>query len=193
VKIQELVSIKKELGGKDMSFAVNALMRHGFEKLGQGQMGTVLKHANLPYVVKVFDAQDSAYLDFVRMVQSSGQNPHFPLFKGKPVKLTRDTWAIRMETLKPWERNSASVLDRGLLQILYLQEDGPDWIQNLEDPSAAEEKRAVMMVLRKWPRMKQALDMLQEFEATHDHAHWDLHEMNVMKRGNVPVFTDPFA
>ena len=193
MKIQELAGVKQHIKGKDMAFAVDALLKHGFGLLGRGANGAVLKHPNLNYVIKVFDAEDSAYLDFVRMVQSSGKNPHFPVFRGKPVQLTKRTWAIRMEPLATWERNSASILDRGLLEIMYLQEDGPGWMQHLQAPSAADAKRAVMMVLRKWPRMMQALDMMQQFATTHEEVRWDLHELNVMKRGSVPVFTDPFA
>lgn len=195
MQIQELVGVKSELENRgDMDQVVQRLYDHGFQHLGRGMYGVVVTHPRLPYVLKLFDAQDTAYLQFVNMVQNSGENPHFPRFRGKPIKLTARTWAIRMEKLAPWEPNRASILDRGLQEIMMVQDEdqGADWIKIFDNPDSAEARRAVMMVLRKWPRLDQALAMLHEFASSH-RVNWDLHYGNIMKRGSTPVITDPFA
>ena len=165
----------------------------GFEPLGEGAHATVWHVPGKPYVLKLFDSHDTPYLSFVDLARHSNFNPHFPMFRGSPVRITPQVHAIRMERLNPMQLNWASALQRGLRIIMEALPLGSDWLEEIKSEFSAQEQRDVRLALRKWPRLAEAAHLLIEMHATHDSAHWDLHHENVMMRGLTPVFTDPFA
>jgi hypothetical protein len=165
---------------------------HGFEMLGDGASGSVWSHPQVSYVLKLFMISDVSYLEYVKMVINGAANPHFPRFRGRPIQLTSKVYAIRMEKLSPWRDNSASVLDRAIHTIMDVLYEGVNWRKQLQLRDS-ETQRAVSIAFAKWPHLESALDRLVSFEQSHSDAAWDLHEENIMKRGSVPVFTDPFT
>jgi hypothetical protein len=193
MKLTELKQVRQHFDPQQHRTEVeNKLHDAGFHVLGSGASATVWHIPGKPYVLKMFDTEDQAYLDFVHMAKQSNFNPHFPMFRGAPVKLTSEVSVIRMERLKPLTINWASSLQRGIRTLMELIEGGSDWQDELSDYSA-QERRDVANVLKKWPRLLEAIHMMQQLYIQSDHAHWDLHGDNVMLRGTVPVFTDPFA
>lgn len=190
MKLNELMGIKSQLTLKSSSVQ-DALLKHGFSQIGSGAYATVYSHPQKPYVLKVFQARDHSYLQFVKMAQQH-DNPHFPKFRGKPVKVIPGYYAIRMETLKPWSPNSASILDRALVHISSIVDDLPDWNNIYNEPYQEETKRELKVFFQRWPKFLEALVLLQELEQSHTGAYFDIHYENIMKRGSTPVITDPF-
>lgn len=190
----ELKGVKQHLTYGDSMFAVGRKLEDmGFTQLGSGASASVWHIPKKPYVLKLFDSDDHAYADFVEMVKRSNFNPHFPMFRGATIKLTPEVSAIRMERLKPMQMNWASALNRGIRVIMEAVTLGSDWLEQMSDEFSDREKKDVQIALRKWPRLTEATDQLIQLYKSSDHAHWDLHSDNVMMRGSVPVFTDPFS
>lgn len=190
MKLNELIGVKSRIASD--ARVHNVLKQEGFTPVGSGLYATVYAHPQLPYVLKIFQVKDHAYLNFVKMAQQHN-NPHFPKFRGKPMRITPEYYAIRMETLSDWSANSASILDRALVHISGITDDLPDWRHIFDAPYDEETKRALKVFFQRWPKFLDALILLQEFEQTQQGVHFDLHFENIMKRGNTPVITDPFS
>lgn len=169
------------------------LSQAGFQSLGSGASATVWEMPGKPYVLKLFDSDDQAYVQFVQLAKKSGFNPHFPMFRGTTIMLTPEVSAIRMERLTPLQMNWASALNRGIRVIMEAVPLGSDWLEQMREEFSAQEQRDLQIALRKWPRLTEATDHLIQLHKASDHAHWDLHSDNVMQRGSTPVFTDPFS
>lgn len=191
MKLSELTGVKKYLTSD--ATVHDVLKAKGFSPVGSGLYATVYDHPQLPYVLKIFQVKDHAYLSFVHMAQQHN-NPHFPKFRGKPMLIPEtEYYAVRMEPLAAWAPNSVSILDRALVHISGIVDDLPDWRRIFETPYDEETIRSLKVFFRKWPKFLEALILLQEFEQTHKDVYFDLHFENIMKRGSVPVITDPFS
>lgn len=81
--------------------ANDVLLRSGYHMMGSGSYATVYEKPGAQYVLKLFDADDLAYLAFVHLAQNV-RSPHFPLLRGKPIRVTPEYYAIRMEKLSEY-------------------------------------------------------------------------------------------
>lgn len=77
------------------------LLDAGWYRLGKGSFAAVYGKPELNYALKVFNAKDQAYLDYIEFVAANPGNPHLPKFHKKIVKVTDNILAIRMELLEP--------------------------------------------------------------------------------------------
>lgn len=193
MQLNELIGIKKEISKNAKLRTVERRLEiHGFEMLGDGGSGSVWHYPGMNYVLKLFMSEDQSYLDFVRMVQADPSNPHFPRFRGRPINLTKHVMAVRMEPLKKWQPNDASALDRAIVTLMGVIHDRQGWKHSLSLRHEGSQ-RDVAIAFRKWPQLEGAVQRMVDFKQAHAHAMWDLHHDNIMKRGNMPVFTDPFT
>ena len=87
--------------------AAEILNNAGYDQLGQGAYARVFGKPGANHVLKLFSTEDSAYLDFVSLVNQH-PNPHFPKFKGKMMKVTDNYYAIQMEKLTAFPDNDNS-------------------------------------------------------------------------------------
>jgi hypothetical protein len=160
----------------------NFFKKHGFKKLGTGKYGIAYENPNLSYVLKIFDLADTGYLNFVSLVLANS-NIHFPKFIGKPMKISNDLMAIRMEKL---EKNSDGwKLFKEYLNHFMIGKILPSYKYN-ETTEEIIDKFGQSMI--------DALNLIttitpkNEFTLT-----FDIHPGNVMHRGNTPVIIDPFT
>ena len=72
----------------------------GFRMIGEGFFGMVFSNPSLPYVLKIFTAQDHAYVTWLKYCLANQNNPHVPKFRGKLVRLGGKVMAVRMEKLR---------------------------------------------------------------------------------------------
>lgn len=162
----------------------NFFEKHGFKKLGTGQYGIAYENPKLPYVLKIFDLADTGYLSFVNLVFANPNN-HFPKFIGKPMKISNDLMAIRMEKL---EKNS----DGWKLFKEYLSH----FIQGMILPSYKYiHNESTDEIIDKFGQsMIDALDLITTIKPKNEFTlNFDIHPGNVMHRGNTPVIIDPFT
>lgn len=150
------------------------LAGHGFVKLDSGSFGYVYEKRGYPWIFKIF-TQDPAYLDFLKYALANQSNPNLPKIKGKILRINNDTYAVRMEKLTSFRQGKhqskdlidlADILDR----MQWGSESGTDkeWL-TATFPGIAH----IFKDLHgsRWP--------------------FDLHDGNMMMRGNVPVVIDP--
>lgn len=176
------------------SGAGNILRDAGYKHLGKGGMGDVFVKPGSNYVLKLFASNDKAYLDFVKMVKANN-NPHFPKFIGKLIKVTSGYYAIRMEELV--HKNVGE--DLKLIEW-YINEKskGP----YISDESLADSKLSIERdywnkfekLTQKMPKLKEALDLIA-IDLVYFGGHFnDLHDENVMfRKDGTLVLSDPVS
>lgn len=77
---------------------VELMEKHGFKKIGIGVNATVFQNPDYPYVVKIFK-EDTGYLKWLKFIENFRGNPHVPVIRGKPTKINKYFYAIRLEPL----------------------------------------------------------------------------------------------
>lgn len=194
MKINELISAKqarKEITSRDA--ANRKLEQHGFELLSDlGQHSTIWQHPSLDYVLKVYDKGDRGYARFVDLVKRNQTNPHFPKLRGSPVSVTPDVVALRLEKLSPWkfDRNDP---DHAAIDWLLAYIDEPKWKDHFNAISDANLKASIKRFIKKWPQFTKAIGLMVDAVGQRGEIGFDLHDDNIMMRGNCPVIIDPFA
>lgn len=149
------------------------LTLHGFKRLGEGSFGAAYEKPGYPWIFKLFN-NDPAYLAWIYFALQHQDNPHVPKFKGKPFKITDQTYAIRMEKL-----------DDALI--------GQDSIRNLLkrwDGDTLTNHQAQYLDDVGIPQMIPILNGIADLSKRYGYAA-DIHEFNVMSRAGEPVIIDP--
>jgi len=188
MKIHEIISetILTELTRPDWRGAAKILQNSGWTTLGSGTFGDVYGHAGKPYVLKLFSYTDRAYLKYVS-VCTSNANPHFPKFRGRPIKVTDFYYAIRMEPLKSYHQhcNGSNRIDlRSIWDYLKYT-----WCRDENNEVGTQVQYLYMHQLEETqPGILAACDILiKNFNS----GQFDIHAANVMFRNDTLVFTDP--
>lgn len=146
----------------------------GWKSLGSGSYGDVYGKPGVDYVLKVFNADDHAYRDYLDLI-ARYDNPHFPVIKGKLVKITPQIYAVRLEKLSPYRRISIDGLGLSYIIQLYLR---------FGDVSTS----AIADAFDAYPRLRECLDLIRVNLSNHS---MDVNPENVMMRGDELVITDP--
>jgi hypothetical protein len=148
------------------------LERYGFVRLGHGSYGTVYEKSGYPWVFKIFK-NDPAYLYYVKYIKDNQANANVPRIKGHTIAINDDTYAVRMEKLSP--------PDEDIIEDL-------EYMAGILSLSLGERPVDVEPIIEAYPGIyKIFTDLIQSGYRL------DVHEDNIMMRGNVPVITDPVA
>jgi len=168
--------------------AAKILADAGYKLLGSGLYANVYAKPDDNYVLKLFSNDDEAYINFMYLTIGN-PNPHFPKFKGKMMRVTDDYYAIRMERLTPLKINTddSRKLARNLSTYTKLiqqkagrrQPDNEKIIAINEYMDELDEEQ---------PGIKYACNIIGNNLKTET---VDIHDENIMMRGNVLVITDP--
>lgn len=188
MKISELVGAKSIIGMRKTPGSIgHLLVQKGFTPLGRGSYGEVYLPPGKDYVLKLIEADDVAYLGFIRNAKSSG-NVHFPRVIGSPVKVAEFVNAVRLEPLQKWTRTGSDE-DEALVWFTWAAQK-PDWKSLLDKPNMDRHRRIVSELLQKHPDLEKAMELLRTWKKPgYD---WDLHPNNIMMRGGTPVIIDPW-
>lgn len=188
MKISELVGAKSLIGARNTPGSVgHLLVQKGFSPLGRGSYGEVYLPPGKDYVLKLIEADDTAYLEFIRNAKSSG-NIHFPRVIGAPVRVAKFVNAVRLEPLQKWNRTGSDE-DEALVWFTWAAQR-PDWRDLLEKPNMERHRRIVGELLQRNPGLEAAMSLLRKWKKPE--YDWDLHPNNIMMRGNTPVIIDPW-
>ncbi len=144
----------------------------GWDYMGKGVAGVVFSKPGKNYVVKIFNTDDRGYKLWLAFCIANQGNPFVPKIYGKPTPINSELAAVRIERLIP-SSGGAGTLAVG--QLMYWYESGfypEQWPQKF-DPALRKPLIKVMSFL------DNSTDAL------------DLHDGNVMFRGDQPVFVDP--
>lgn len=174
-----------ELSRPDTRDAERILADHGYVRVGTGGFSVVWGKPNSKTVLKLVKVEDHAYMDFVKLALKHQDNPHFPRFSSKIIRLNDDYKAIRMERLvagKGAEDNYRSMAAYVIERYILRKGD----IDGLADYVIDD----INKVFEQYPRIKEACDLI--IANLHHHQN-DLHPGNVMFRGDTMVITDPVS
>lgn len=111
----------------------------------------------------------------MRYAIKNQNNPNVPKIKGNILRINDETFAVRMEPLKPWTV-------AGDPKLKHLSKLTSNIYDSLDDLS----KSNRIWLKNNYPGV---LKILVDMDAAGDA--FDLHEGNIMLRGNVPVLVDP--
>ena len=160
------------------------LLSKGFERIGKySKNGLVYTHPNHKYILKIF-YNDPGYIAFYKAAAKNQDNPHFPKFRGRMIKLfpgkvIPDVYAIRMEKLE----HSSIVSGKLISLIEFGISKGIFW-------------RLRKIVFKdlwvKYPQLEESCLILNNAYEKNN-VRLDLHSGNIMVRNNFPVIIDPFG
>ena len=179
MRVDELVGIRLARRARDQAGPrswEDDLKTQGWRLAGQGLMAMVWEHRNYPWVLKLFHSSDSGYIEFLKLALQHQDNPAFPRFRGRLVKLTNGVYAVRMEPLQGIDSQTFNELQSGIL--VPMQRGRLDnWTEDVP-----------MIMWEKYHDFIRAAQQIKYIKSEHV---LDLHSGNIMMRDNTPVFTDP--
>ncbi len=156
----------------------------GWEKLGEGYYASVYGKPDSPYVLKIFEYDDS-YVSYLKLIEQY-PNIHFPKIKGR-LRVTPKYRAVRMEKLSPTTKvnvggltvDVSGMLNAYMIDKRYQLNNIQIRNRELFDEYAADK-----------PKLIEALDLINE-ELVGKYA-LDLNSDNIMQRADgTIVITDP--
>lgn len=175
MKLDEVTSTIDKM---TLETAVHLLMKKGYRVLGNGTYAKVLHKKGSPYAVKLFSKYDRGYARFYEYCKKNWQiDPHLPRVYGIGKYLSKFV-AVRIEVLSEDTPDGFEEL----AQMLQLYSEDPDFIK----PRYAEN---LADVEKQQPGILATIDNLRSIP----NVSWDLHDQNVMMRGDTMVITDPFV
>ena len=83
-----------------MDDANDILTKAGYRLIGAGSAADVYHKPGGQFVLKLFKASDQAYIHYLNLI-TTVKNPHFPVVKGKPMKITSSYYGVQLELLQP--------------------------------------------------------------------------------------------
>jgi hypothetical protein len=148
----------------------------------------VWENPKFPYVLKVFSANDSAYIDWISVARQNKNNLHMPRFvSAKLLTITPEVLAIRMEKLFPVINQEKNVVFESamLLQERY----NPS--EQINSVGFDTDQRNLRYYCQTNPTWLPALDIVKNFSNNSGYR-LDFHNKNVMMRdADTLVITDP--
>lgn len=176
MRISELLELEHldEISRPDnIDLAVTRLINAGYHFVGQGFFAKVMGKESSNTVLKLFNASDKAYINFIKLVKAH-TNVHFPVFRGKLMKVTDKYYAVRMERLRKNDdfRTAHRIRD-------YLSDPKDEHnIQKIENLDQ--------------PKLTEALDIIIEDMKLHGYVQ-DMGVNNICWRGDTVVIIDPYV
>jgi hypothetical protein len=172
---------------KFMSF----LKSKGFAKLGNGAFALVFTHPNLDYCIKIYRC-DKGYDTFVQYCMTNKANC-LPKFRGKIVKIDKNTRAVRMENLTPVPNNGSWFLIA--LHTVEFAESNLTLESYISEVSRRADQGAKLAIeyFQSHPDLASTLENLSKLKNANN-LEYDLGVNNLMIRDNKTlVITDPFV
>jgi hypothetical protein len=158
---------------------------YGFKHLGTGSYGSAYEHPSYPWIYKVFK-HDDAYLQFYKYFKKHQNNPNLPKRLGPIIKIGPDSYAVKLEKLRPISPGEWNIVDKIL-------ETFQEYFISLNYDPDYEMTSDVKRMMQQYPGMYEIANALFYSNVFSSNAYPDLHSGNVMMRGNVPVIIDPLV
>lgn len=179
---------------------------HGWMRIGQGAYGMAYSNPAYPNnILKVFTMEDIGYVRFYSLAKRS-ENPHFPEvsylryidYEDPDNDEIYRAYVLMLEKLSPVQTEEQANLAEFLI---YLTEGAIDrngditpYGRNYYDPARIQflGDSYGVSIWQIYPQLEEACRLLQGVLKNKTYNN-DLHLGNIMFRGNVPVFSDPFT
>ena len=193
----QIIEIITELAGAKQALATDyqaVLKSNGFTPLGAGSFATVWEHPKFDYVLKTFNARDTAYLQWIEACLAHQNNPFIPKFvSAKPARITSGVLGIRLEKLSPATGAARNILRQTEELVNECSIDAPEPIDDVREIREVMEDSYPELVpfadanAGYLEAVALIVNIINNGSGTNDLANGD----NTMIRGNQLVFTDP--
>lgn len=148
------------------------MTKSGFKHLGSGAYGSAYIHPSYKWVWKIFN-NDPAYLAYLHYIKQN-KNINLPIIKGPIIKITDNTYTVRMEKLFPLQNNQE------LLNVIKP-------IFNHHDLT----NDNINYLKQNYPGI---LQIINDMKTVFPKSLLDLHKNNILQReNNTPVIIDPIC
>ena len=187
MKLNELKGVKNDVvyqllrESNTLYDFLQSLRQHGFDEeklIGSGYYAMVFSRPADQFVLKIFE-NDPGYLHFLKFIKNSPSNIHLPKIKGRPIRLNKRFTMIRIERL-----STANESQRDYNYVIK------KYSRELEYEILDSDNRYILKA--EYPALLDTIDTLYQ-SIKNTNINLDLHEENVLYRGNIPVITDPFS
>lgn len=158
--------------------AGNILIKHGYNNIGIGTFASIFKKSGSNYVLKLFNSRDIPYINFIKIAKKLQSNKYFPKIIGNIVKINANYSAIRLEPLRDGDFNKL----KDFADLTF------DYIDSIISKDTAHPD--TMKIINSDDKLKQACELIAKI-CIITGCSPDLHEYNIMMRGNDFVFVDP--
>ena len=174
------------------------LNRYGYKNIGgYSAFGRVFHKAGEKSVLKIFTKDDIAYRQFVSLAIQNKDNPHFPRFARKVIQIKGTQYdAVKTELL-----TSGNEKDMRFIRDMFKIRNETDKMRMLNKLSLfAQKYNKTISNMRaeytEWldqnKQLVDAFDIIKSFiDKNKTSVQLDLHEQNMMMRGNTIVIIDP--
>ncbi len=160
------------------------LLVGGYSPLGKGAYGEVWYKEGSSYVLKLFTTEDTAYVDFLKLAKQHQDNPSFPKFFGKLIRINDSVYAVRMEKLTKYKYDPTLIYK-------YMRYRDDNYVRNEAD--------ATSLVAMEFADSMEFMEDHQDLQAACDliidnllpKYRLDIKQDNFMMRGGTIVITDP--
>lgn len=188
------------------SYPAGILQKYGWNVLGSGVNGSVAKHPNKNYVLKLFE-NDSSYIEFVKFILSY-KNIHLPkIGKGAKQLPGTDYFYVTMEELTPV--SDGRLMSIYFPEIIYLvvqcsknqmgmndilTDMVMDKLKHKYDSAYEIDLDQMFAELGEQPDNAwiELVDTIIDYGQSIGERYFDLHDENFMLRGNTLIINDPW-
>lgn len=174
--LQRVAWDRNKIQSEDPDY-LTKLEQHGFSLAGPtGVSGAVFKKAGYPYVLKIFGF-DNGYLNWYKFCAKNQSNPYLPKIKGGLLKLEKFIFGVRLEPLEFKSDEIQIAVYKELREVIrtgqqHIEDGEYDYLVN--DP--------------------QLFAAIKGIRALRGQGHTlDIHEGNIMWRGDQLVIIDPLV
>jgi len=158
--------------------------QYDFHPLGKGEFASVYGNTKYPFVVKLFATGDTAYKTWLSWCRTHQHNRFVPKIRGNVIKISDSLLAVRLEQLSP-------IRGEAYHKYSHLKDIFQMW-NRLSDPNYME---YFDRIERTYPDFMKDRDIIEIAEFLEAHREgpiqMDLHDENMMRRGDQIVVTDP--
>lgn len=189
MRINEIINeaILDEVTRPSLIQAQYILYNNGYKHIGEGLFARVYAKPQEPIVLKLFSNDDRGYLAFLRLAERNRDNIHFPVFRGKLITVTPEYSAVRMEKLSRISGREYDTIEIIKIYLNHIRNNVP--IDKMTNSETIDE---IYELFNNDVQLKEACDSLGYY-ARENGVYLDIHSGNIMKRGNILVFTDPYV
>ena len=180
------------------------LRKNGWKKLGNGSFSAVYGKAGLTYVLKVPFVRDGPWMNYANYCKKNKSNPHVMKISFIKEESSNHFFIAAIERLQPFPRIGGRSMAEYAAEVLQQLADRPlatvkkkleIRIKNLHSPTWGNQMPAGPKKQADWLQtiLLPQLDKLAKVvEYLGKNGQLDLHDGNIMMRGNTVVIIDPW-
>ena len=186
-KPKEIDDFRKEIDNQGWDYEElpnlidDKMKANGFEYAGEGSFSYIYMNPKYPFVLKVF-ADDFNYIRWFKFSKANQNNPFIPGIRGSVIQVIKNEsiYAVRLEKLKHYDGGHTGLNPDSIFFV--------DVMEDIRISVLMKEK----LKFNKYLGKNDYIDVIIHELAAAPKEYLDIHEGNIMLRGNQAVLIDPY-